>query len=137
MRDVLARIESAVGLVLGFVLVSAWLVLWSTASSAARARRRETGLLRTLGASRSLLRRQLFAEYALLGFIAGLIAALASTLLSAALGRLILESWITPSLWPWLAAPRLGALLSATAGWLSLRGTLDTPPAQVLRETMI
>ncbi|MFZ5579006.1 MAG: ABC transporter permease [Pseudomonadota bacterium] len=134
-REVLTRIEQAVGLVLGFVLLSAWLVLWNAAAGTARARRHETALLRTLGASRALLRRQLLEEYALLGMLAGLLAAFASTLISMALGRLILDQWMTVSTWPWLATPLLGAVLSATAGWVSLRGTLDTPPARVLRET--
>lgn len=133
-RDIVARIEQAVGLVLGFVLVSAWLVLWNTAGGTARTRRRETALLRTLGASRSLLRRQLIGEYLLLGALGGLLAALAASLTSAILGRLILEAWLPVSPWPWLVTPLLGATLSALAGWLSLRGTLDTPPALVLRE---
>lgn len=133
-REVLTRIEQAVGLVLGFVLLSAWLVLWNTAAGTARTRRRETALLRTLGASRALLRHQLLSEYALLGLLAGLLAAGAASLVSALLGRLILDDWLSVSAWPWLITPLLGASLSATAGWLSLRGTLDTPPAQVLRE---
>ncbi len=133
-RDILARIERAVGLVLGFVLVSAWLVLWNTAAGTARTRRRETALLRTLGASRRLLRRQLIGEYLLLGALGGLLAALAASLTSAALGRLILGEWLPVASLPWLLTPLLGATLSALAGWLSLRGTLDTPPAQVLRE---
>lgn len=133
-REVLVRIEAAVGLVLGFVLISAWLVLWNAAAGTARTRRFETALLRTLGASRSWLRRQLVTEYALLGLLAGLLAALAATLVSAVLGRLILEEWLPISPLPWLVTPMLGAALSAVAGWLSLRGTLDTPPALVLRE---
>ncbi|HET19836.1 MAG TPA: FtsX-like permease family protein, partial [Chromatiales bacterium] len=133
-REVLTRIEAAVGLVLGFVLISAWLVLWNAAAGTARTRRRETALLRTLGASRRWLRRQLVGEYALLGLLAGLLAALAASLVSAVLGRLILEEWLTLSPLPWLLTPLLGAALSAVAGWLSLRGTLDTPPALVLRE---
>ncbi|MEW6692509.1 MAG: FtsX-like permease family protein [Pseudomonadota bacterium] len=133
-REVLARIEAAVGLVLGFVLISAWLVLWNAAAGTARTRRFETALLRTLGASRHWLRRQLVGEYALLGLLAGLLAALAATLVSALLGRLILEEWLPISPLPWLATPLLGAALSAVAGWLSLRGTLNTPPALVLRE---
>jgi len=134
MRDILARIEQAVGLVLGFVLVSAWLVLWNTAAGTARTRRRETALLRTLGASRRLLRRQLIGEYLLLGAMGGLLAALAATLISTVLGRMILGEWLPVASLPWLLTPLLGASLSALAGWLSLRGTLDTPPAQVLRE---
>lgn len=133
-REVLTRIEAAVGLVLGFVLISAWLVLWNAAAGTARTRRQETALLRTLGASRRWLRRQLVREYALLGLLAGLLAALAASLVSAVLGRLILEEWLAISPLPWLLTPLLGAALSAAAGWLSLRDTLDTPPALVLRE---
>ncbi len=132
-REVLARIEAAVGLVLAFVLASAWLVLWNAAAGTARSRRQETALLRTLGASRAWLRRQLMGEYALLGLLAGLLAALAASATSLLLGHLLLEEWIAISPLPWLLTPLFGALLSAAAGWLSLRGTLDTPPALVLR----
>lgn len=133
-REVLARIEGAVSLILGFVLLSAWLVVWQTAASTVSSRRQETALLRALGASRHWLRRELIGEYALLGLFAGLLAALASTLVSAALGRLILEDWITPSPLLWLLTPLLGAVLSTIAGWLALRDTLNTPPSQVWRE---
>lgn len=133
-REVLTRIEGAVSLILGFVLLSAWLVVWQTAAGTAHRRRQETALLRALGASRRWLRRELIGEYALLGLFAGLLAAAAASLVSASLGRLILEDWIIPSPLPWLLTPLLGASLSAVAGWLALRSTLNTPPAQVLKE---
>jgi putative ABC transport system permease protein len=96
---------------------------------------REAGLLRALGARAGVVTRGLVAEYAVLGLLSGLVAAVAAQVIAWLLAEQVF--YIPYGLRPvlWIAGGGAGAAIVTLLGWLSLRGTLKTPPHVVLRGT--
>lgn len=134
-RDTLARIASAVELVLALGLAAGFVVLLSAYAATRGQRRREATLLRTLGASRRQLALAAAVEYATIGLIAGALATAGAAAAGVLLARsaFSLPSFSVP--WSLLALALPGSmLLSVLAGSLALRGILSTPPASLLRQ---
>jgi putative ABC transport system permease protein len=79
--------------------------------------------------------RGLIAEYAVLGLLAGTVAAVAAQAIAWLLAERVFQIpyGLRPQLW--LAGAAAGASIVTLLGWLSLRGTLQTPPHVVLRGT--
>ena len=133
-RSIIARVTAAVRWVLGFSLLAGALVLVAALAASATERRREAALLRTLGASSTQLSAAAAAEFALLGLIAGL---------TAALGAAGAGVWIAGSVMdlPGFVPPLLPLALTALAAalgvmLLGLAGTrrvLATSPLALLR----
>ncbi len=73
---ILGRVGGAIGSLALFIALAGVVVLAASLATSRRQRMRESALLRTLGARRSLVRRVLLAEYACLGTLAGLAGAL-------------------------------------------------------------
>lgn len=98
-----------------------------------RDRVEESVLLRTLGASRSQIRRILVWEYLLLGLFAALTGALLSMgfawLLAAKVFHIPFDTWY----WPLAAATGLVCLLTAGLGMMLSRGVASHPPLTILR----
>ena len=96
---------------------------------------RESALLRALGASHQQVRQAVVAEFAILGAIAGVLAALFATIIAWALSREVFELPYTlnPSLW--LFGVVGGAIGISIAGYLATRRVLHTPPIVALRNT--
>jgi len=95
-------------------------------------RRHESAILRTLGASKALIRRIILVEYASLGLVAGLIAGLSAEALVALLQQQLFQ--MPPQLhWPlWVAAPLVGMLLIGAFGWWFNRSVVTSPPLRTL-----
>ncbi|MFN3860363.1 MAG: ABC transporter permease [Roseateles sp.] len=133
-QGVLDQVIQAVQFLFGFTLATGLVVLIAAVSSTREARIREFGLMRALGAPSSLLARVQRAELLGVGTLAGLLAGAVALLLAALLSRYVFEfEW---QLKPWvpLASAACGALLAWAAGWWSLRGVLQRPVVQTLRE---
>lgn len=81
----------AISFVGGFVILSGILILIGSVALTKSQRIYENAVLKTLGASRGTLAKILFAEYGILGLIAGIIGAVFSTALSFAVSRYILD----------------------------------------------
>ncbi|WP_406663533.1 ABC transporter permease [Gallaecimonas sp. GXIMD1310] len=77
-RQLIGQVALALQLVWLLVVAAALLVLLAAVQASLDERRRDLGVLRTLGASNRVLWRSLGLEYLLLGALAGLMAALAS-----------------------------------------------------------
>lgn len=131
-RRVMDRIVRAVELVFGFTLAAGLAVLLAAIEGTRAERVRETALLRTLGARTGLIARGLIAEYAVLGALAGGVAAIAAQTLAWALAAQVFHIPYGPRPLLWLIGTAGGALLVCALGWLSLRATLRTPPRLVL-----
>lgn len=134
LRGILAQVTLAVEYVLLFVLAAGLCVLFAGLQATLDERLRQGALLRALGAERRLLVRARRLEFALLGAVSGLLAALGCELVSALLYRFAFDlPW---HLHPWLLLlPALGALLVSGAGLLGTRRALNASPLQVLRES--
>ena len=132
-RTIMDRIIGAVEFIFLFTLAAGLTVLLAAIEGTRGERARETGLLRALGAGSGVVMRGLLAEYAVLGLLAGTVAAIAAQSIAWLLAEQVfkLPYGLRPMLW--LVGAGAGALLVTTLGWLSLRRTLKTPPNQVLR----
>jgi putative ABC transport system permease protein len=81
----------AISFVGGFVILSGILILIGSVALTKSQRIYENAVLKTLGASRGTLTKILFAEYGILGLLAGVIGAVFSTALSYSVSRYILD----------------------------------------------
>lgn len=133
-RSVIAQVSAALELVLLLILIAALLVGAANIQSSLDSRLHENAVLRTLGASRQVIRRGLIAEFALIGAVSGLLASAGAELSLYLLQTLVLD--MTASWHPmfWLLAPLAGAALVALSGWWSCRAVVTTPPLYVLRQ---
>ncbi len=134
-RSIVERIVRAVEFVLLFTLAAGLTVLLAVIEGTRDERVREAGLLRALGARSGVVTRGLVAEYAVLGLLAGLVAAVAAQVIAWLLAEQVfrIPYGLRPVLW--IAGGGAGAAIVTLLGWLSLRGTLRTPPHVVLRGT--
>lgn len=133
-KKILDQVSRAIEAVLVFVLIAGLLVISAHVTASLDARRYEAALLRVIGASKRELQRRLLTEFVLLGFFAGILAALMSELLAAIIYWKVLE--LTPTLHPmlWWQAPVAGALLVSSAGMFGARRVWSASPLLTLRQ---
>ncbi|HZX89611.1 MAG TPA: FtsX-like permease family protein, partial [Rudaea sp.] len=132
-RDIIDRVSRAVTSVLGFSLAAGLLVLLAALAASADDRRFETALLRTLGANRRQLTQAVLGEFALLGALAGSIAAIGAGLAGVWLAQRVFRVAYVPPLGALAASALAAAVLVASAGWLGTRRIAATSPLLVLR----
>jgi putative ABC transport system permease protein len=131
-RGIVDRIVGALEFIFLFTLLAGVVVMLAVIEGSRADRVRETAVLRTLGASRRVIRQGLLAEYAVLGGLAGAVAAVAAQGVAWGLAVGVLELPYGPRPLLCLVGTLAGALVVMTAGWFSLRRVLDTPPRAVL-----
>ncbi|NGY06575.1 ABC transporter permease [Solimonas terrae] len=134
-RGIVDRIVRAVEFIFAFTLAAGLAVLLATIEGTRSERVRETALLRTLGAGTGLIARGLIAEYAVIGALAGGVAAIAAQTLAWVLAANVFHIAYGPRPLLWLIGTASGAVVVCGLGWLSLRSTLRTPPNTVLRQS--
>lgn len=133
-REIVAQVSLAVEYVLLFVLAAGLAVLFAGMQSTLDQRIRQGALLRALGAQKQLLQRARLVEFALLGALSGLLAALGCELISALLYRYAFDLAWQPH--PWLLLlPLLGAVLIGAAGVIGTGKALRASPLLLLRES--
>lgn len=131
-RSIMERIVRAVEFIFLFTLAAGLTVLLAAIEGTRGQRLRETGLLRALGARSSIIRRGLLAEYAVLGLLSGLTAAIAAQAIAWVLAVQVFHIPYGPRPLLWLVGGGAGCFIVTLLGWLSLRRTLRTPPRIVL-----
>ncbi|MFD1260313.1 ABC transporter permease [Entomomonas asaccharolytica] len=133
LNSILAQVTIAVEYILLFVLFAGITVLFAGLQSTLDNRIRQGALLRALGAKRQLLKQTQIAEFALLGAMAGGLAAIGCEVISGLLYHFTLKiSW---HFHPWLLIlPVIGAILIGCIGVWGTRRTINSSPLQVLRE---
>lgn len=133
-RELIERVSLAVTWVLGFSLAAGMLVLLAALASTADERRFESALLRTLGATRGQLHTAVLSEFAAVGLLAGVIAAVGASATGIALARFAFK---LPGWWPPIGQLALATLLAIVfvtiAGALGTRRIARTSPMRVLR----
>jgi putative ABC transport system permease protein len=133
-QAVLDQVIAAVEFLFLFTLVAGAMVLYAVLLGSQDERKREAGLLRALGATRTQLARAQRIEFLFIGALAGALAASGAVLTGWALARFVFEF---PWHWQpqaWLIGIAVGAACAVFGGWLGLRGVLSQPPLQTLRE---
>jgi putative ABC transport system permease protein len=132
-RGIVDRIAHAIEFIFLFTLAAGIAVLLAAIEGTRGERVRETALLRTLGAGTRTIAGGLIAEYATLGIVAGVVAAIAAQAIAWWLARSVLEIPYAGSVLLVPLGAAGGALLVTLLGWASLYPTLRTPPRAVLR----
>src|SRR5581483_1760602 len=123
---------AALEFIFAFTLGAGLVVMLAVIEASRAQRARETALLRTLGASSRVILQGLLAEYAVLGLLAGGVAAIAAQAMAWVLAAQVFDIPYGPRPLLWLAGAASGCALVTLVGWISLRGVLRTPPRQVL-----
>lgn len=134
-REIVQRVSAAVRWILGFSLLAGALVLAAALASSAAERRHEAALLRTLGARRGQLRVAAACEFALLGAVAGLTAAIGAAGAGWWLGRAVFRiEHFVPPLGALVLDAWLAAIVVMLLGLAGTRRVVRTSPMRLLRE---
>ncbi|HJV75210.1 MAG TPA: FtsX-like permease family protein [Noviherbaspirillum sp.] len=134
-QDVLDQVIGAVEFLFLFTLASGVLVLYAALVGSQDERIRESGLLRALGATRTQLSQSQWIEFALVGGLAGILAASGAAAVGWTLAKYVFNFEWTFSPVVWIAGLLVGAACAFIGGWVGLRNVLNQPPLQTLRGT--
>ncbi len=128
------QVSTVVQVVFWFSLAAGVLVLLAAVSASQDERLLEGGVMRVLGGSRRQLRLAQASEFAAIGLLSGLVAAIAASVLSGVIAEQVFDL-------PWQAnwslaviGGGLGMLAALFAGLFATRRVLDAPPSVTLRE---
>ena len=120
--QVLEQVSRALEVMVVLVTACGILLLLAQVQVGMRQRHQELVVYRTLGAGKRLLRTTLWCEFALLGFVSGLVAAIGAETALAVLQTKVFDFPWEPDRRLWLTLPVCGALLlSLCGGWLGTR----------------
>jgi putative ABC transport system permease protein len=133
-RGIMGQIAQVISVVFLFTLFSGIAVLYAALLSTQDERVHEVAILRTLGASNRYLRRMHFGEFALLGALSGLLAAIGAVLCGWILAQFVLEIPYRFSLPIWFISVGGGIVTVMLAAWLTIHRLVGLPPLAVLRE---
>jgi len=129
------QVVKAIEFVFLFSIVAGLLVLFAALASTHDEREFDTAVMRTLGASSRQLRAIQAAEFALVGALAGLLAAVGASAIGYVLAERVLNLPYSVNPWVWLVGLFIGAVGVMTAGLVGTAKVLRTPPMQVFRAT--
>jgi putative ABC transport system permease protein len=132
-RQVLGNVTFGITVVGGLVLFTGVLILVGAVAMTKFRRVYEAAILKTLGASASLVGGVLLVEYALLGLLAGVVGALGGTVLSWALGAYVFEIEWRPPVLEALVGIAATTSLVALVGVLASLDVLRRKPLATLR----
>lgn len=133
LQAIMDQVAQAVQFVFLFTLLAGIIVLYAALASAAEERRYELAVMRALGARREQLRRALLAEFAAVGGLAGLIAALSSIGVAQFLARKVFHFAVAIDFALPVYAVLGGAAVVTAAGWFAASRMLAVPPLEALR----
>jgi putative ABC transport system permease protein len=132
-KTLLTQLTQAINFLLYFALMAGFTVLLAAVYATLDQRIYEGALMRTLGASRRLLRTAQLIEFSALGFISGVMAMVMSEFMLLALYTQVLHISYHPSFYLWLLVPVTNAVLISVVGCWGVRQVLNKSPLQVLR----
>jgi putative ABC transport system permease protein len=132
-RSVMDRAALAVQFVFMFTLLAGVVVLLATVQATREERRYEAAMLRTLGASRSLVFKGLLAEFLGLGALAGTLATAVAVMVGYLVATDVFQLDYRPTPWLWLGGPLIGTMLVGVAGILATYRVVSHPPVAVLQ----
>lgn len=132
-RAIMNQVTRTIEFVFGFTALAGIIVLIAALQTTHDERSRESALLSALGASRRQILAGLGAEFACLGLLTGLLAAVAATGVEAALAHYVFRMDIIINPLLWLIAPLASTVVITACGLLGTRSVLRTPPLAVLR----
>ena len=117
-----------------FTLLSGLAVLYAAIVTTHDERVYEAAIFRVLGANRRQLVRVWVIEFAILGGLAGLLAAIGASSLNYIVGKYALNMPYTFNSWVFLTGLLFGGIGVVVVGLIGTRGALTRPPLQTLRK---
>jgi putative ABC transport system permease protein len=132
-RHIMDQIAQTMSAVFMFTLLSGLAVLYAALLATQDERIHEAAILRTLGADSRYLRRLHLSEFAVLGLLSGLFAALGAVLLGWVLASRVLDIPYQTGIAIWLTGGLGGLGVVTVAGWLGTRRLVRLPPLAILR----
>ncbi|WP_074022909.1 putative ABC transporter permease subunit YbbP [Xenorhabdus eapokensis] len=121
-QGILQQVSKALEVMVVLVMICGGLLLLAQVQVGMSQRQLELVVYRTLGASKKLLRRTLWSEFALLGFMAGLAAAFGAEIALWLLQTQVFDFPWQPQWQMWFLLPIISSLLlSLCGGWLGVR----------------
>jgi putative ABC transport system permease protein len=133
-RSTADQVSTVVQVVFWFSLAAGLLVLMAAVSASQDERLLEGGVMRVLGGSRRQLRLAQASEFAVIGLLSGLVAAVAASVLSGVIATRVFDLPWTLNWKLALVGGGLGMLAALVAGMAATRRVLDAPPSVTLRE---
>lgn len=116
-------------------LITGLIVLLAALSNSHDQRRRESVLLKTLGARRRQVTAIMLTEYALLGLLASAAGAVLAEGAAQLLGRFVFDIPIDPALGSVVLLAAGVTAVTVGLGWITSRGIYEAAPAETLRTT--
>lgn len=132
-RELINKAAFAVQAIFLFTLVAGVVVLFSALQSQKALRRKEIAIYKSLGASRSLLRQNLLLEFAMIGGLAGFLAAVLALVAANAAAYTLFDLSPELNLTLIIIGTFLGASLVSLAGYINVRGLLSIAPVSLFR----
>ncbi len=133
-RSIIDKAVLAVQSVFLFTLLAGVVVLLAAVQSTRDERCYESAMLRALGAARRTVLIGVLVEFALIGVLAGVVAAAAASTGAYFLATRQLDIAYQPDPLLWIAGALTGAVLVCVAGYLATRSALSQPPMSILRQ---
>lgn len=128
------QVSMVVQVVFWFSLAAGILVLLAAISASQDERLLEGGVMRVLGGSRRQLRMAQASEFAAIGLLSGLVAAIAASILSGLIATRVFDLPWQPNWTLAIVGAALGMFAALVAGLFATRRVLDAPPSATLRE---
>ena len=133
-RSMIDQVARAVQFVFLFTLAAGLVVLYAAIAGTQDERLYQAAIMRTLGASRGQLLRANLAEFAVIGALAGVIAAAGANALGAVIAHRVINVGYAFSAGAWFAGILCSIAGITLAGYLGTRKVVATAPLRVLRE---
>ena len=132
-QSIIGQLANALQIVLAFILGAGALVLVASVRTTLDERLEEGALLRTLGATKRIVRQALLVEFGALGLFAGIVGALGAELSLVGLQYFVFDMTLTLHPILWLVGPLSGWLIVTIIGVFASRAVLKVPPIRLLR----
>lgn len=133
-RSTVDQVSAVVEAVFYFSLAAGILVLLASVTASQDERLLEGAVMRVLGGSRRQLLLAQATEFAVIGLLTGLTAAIAATVLAGIVAKQVFELPWTADWQLVITSSTLGVVAAIVAGMLATRRVLSAPPSVTLRE---
>lgn len=132
-KGIMQQVSDTIGYVMLFVLFSGLIVLAASMQSSMDKRIHSAVIMRTLGASKSYLKRSHFTEFALLGFLSGLLAVISTEIISYFLYTRIFNLEFELHINLWVYGPVISSMLILFISRFYMKSITQLSPGKVLR----
>jgi len=132
-KSIMQQVSSTIGYVMLFVLLAGIVVLAAAMQSSMEVRIQSAVIMRTLGARKSFLQRSHLTEFALLGYLSGLLAVIGTEIISYFLYTQIFGLNFELHFKLWIYGPLITSILIVLISLFYMRGITRLSPTKVLR----